>query len=62
MENAFSSFLEGLNFKIFLAPQRPPLGGVWVSLNMLPTVCPRKYLGTALMTYIIFGNFINFTF
>ena len=27
MENAFFSILEGHNFKIFLAPQRPPLGG-----------------------------------
>ena len=45
MENAFSGFLEGLNFKIFLAPQRPPLGGFWMSLNMLPTVCPKKKPG-----------------
>ena len=27
MENTFSSILEGLNFKIFPAPQRPSSGG-----------------------------------
>ena len=45
MENAFSGFLEGLHFKIFLAPQRPPLGGVLDLIKYVTNGMPKKKPG-----------------